>query len=221
MKVAFCGASGTGKTTLARYVSELLSIPVTPVGSRSVALELGFTSPYDVDRASLATYQDYKRYGESQAPKWANEAMIAWADGDREGGSCRPIFQQKLQDEKIRWEASVPDFVSDRSSLDDCAYAIVHAPEVATAAFIKRALSHARELDFLFVCPLSSFQNLGDDPTRVTDADYHVRYEVILMGLLAQTYDRRVFTRLKRIVLIDAKERDERITAVRQVVGPI
>jgi hypothetical protein len=50
-RVAFCGASGTGKSTLMRYVAEKLSLPTNPVGSRSVAKEMGFESPYDVDKA--------------------------------------------------------------------------------------------------------------------------------------------------------------------------
>ncbi len=50
-RIALCGASGTGKTTLATYASELLKIPLNPVGSRSVSKAMGFDSPYDVDKA--------------------------------------------------------------------------------------------------------------------------------------------------------------------------
>lgn len=51
IRIAFAGASGTGKSTLAQFVSEHYGVPVNPVGSRSVAAEMGFTSPYDVDQA--------------------------------------------------------------------------------------------------------------------------------------------------------------------------
>lgn len=51
MRVAFAGASGTGKSFLTRYVSETYGWPINPVGSRSVALAMGFASPYDVDAA--------------------------------------------------------------------------------------------------------------------------------------------------------------------------
>jgi broad-specificity NMP kinase len=51
MRIAIAGASGTGKTTLARAISEKYQIPVNPVGARSVALEMGFDNPYDVDQA--------------------------------------------------------------------------------------------------------------------------------------------------------------------------
>jgi len=51
MRIAFAGASGTGKTTLMNYVAELRGWPTCPVGARSVAQAMGFASPYDVDAA--------------------------------------------------------------------------------------------------------------------------------------------------------------------------
>lgn len=53
MRVAFAGSSGTGKTTLARHVAEKYGVEMCPVGSRSVAREMGFANPYDVDAAGL------------------------------------------------------------------------------------------------------------------------------------------------------------------------
>ncbi len=51
MRIAIAGASGTGKTTLARAISEKYNLPINPVGARSVALEMGFAGPYEVDKA--------------------------------------------------------------------------------------------------------------------------------------------------------------------------
>lgn len=51
IRLAFCGASGTGKSTLAMSLSERLHLPICPVGSREVSKEMGFASPYDVDAA--------------------------------------------------------------------------------------------------------------------------------------------------------------------------
>jgi nicotinamide riboside kinase len=51
MRIAIAGASGTGKTTLARAIAEKYGLPINPVGARSVALEMGFDNPYDVDAA--------------------------------------------------------------------------------------------------------------------------------------------------------------------------
>lgn len=51
IRLAFAGASGTGKTTLARWVEKEFGFPFNPVGSRSVAKSMGFDNPYDVDAA--------------------------------------------------------------------------------------------------------------------------------------------------------------------------
>lgn len=49
LRIAFCGASGTGKTTTSKAVAEKLGFEFNPVGSRSVSANMGFASPYDVD----------------------------------------------------------------------------------------------------------------------------------------------------------------------------
>ncbi len=51
MRIAISGASGTGKTTLARAIAERYQIPLNPIGARDVAKEMGFDNPYDVDQA--------------------------------------------------------------------------------------------------------------------------------------------------------------------------
>lgn len=49
LRIGFTGGSGTGKTTLANHLVEKLKLPFNPIGSRSVAMEMGFANPYDVD----------------------------------------------------------------------------------------------------------------------------------------------------------------------------
>jgi predicted ATPase len=51
IRLAFTGASGTGKSTLATAIAKKLSLPICPTGSREIAKEMGFDSPYDVDAA--------------------------------------------------------------------------------------------------------------------------------------------------------------------------
>jgi hypothetical protein len=51
LRVAFTGASGTGKSTLTEWASQEFALPINPIGSRSVSQTMGFLSPYDVDAA--------------------------------------------------------------------------------------------------------------------------------------------------------------------------
>lgn len=50
-RVAFVGSSGTGKSELANFIVERYGLELNPVGSRSVSQQMGFASPYDVDKA--------------------------------------------------------------------------------------------------------------------------------------------------------------------------
>jgi len=55
LRIAFIGASGTGKTTLANILGARYAIPFNPVGARSVASAMGYGTPYDADRAGERT----------------------------------------------------------------------------------------------------------------------------------------------------------------------
>ena len=50
IRIAFTGSSGTGKTVLAKKLAELLGLPFNPVGARSVAQDMGFDTPYQIDQ---------------------------------------------------------------------------------------------------------------------------------------------------------------------------
>jgi len=149
MRVGFMGSSGTGKTTLARWVSERFGLPLNPVGSRSVAAAMGLASPYDVDAAGR-----------------------------------RDEFQRRLRAEKIAWELAHERFVSDRTTLDDLAYAALHLAGELDERFVDEALLHARDAyDVVFYCPVASFQHLGHDPARKASLGYHRLLDAFLRGL--------------------------------------
>lgn len=61
MKISFCGASGTGKTTLATYVADALGIPLNPIGARSVSEAMGYKTPYEVDTVPGARAEFQRR----------------------------------------------------------------------------------------------------------------------------------------------------------------
>lgn len=71
IRLAFVGASGTGKTTLSEFVRATFDVPFNPVGSRSVAHAMGFASPYDVDAAGKRA--EFQRRLVTEKRAWENE----------------------------------------------------------------------------------------------------------------------------------------------------
>jgi hypothetical protein len=79
VRIAIAGASGTGKTYLAKFISDRYNLPICPVGSRSVAKAMGFESPYDVDKIpgkrlefQLALFEQ-KREWEASNPRFVTD----------------------------------------------------------------------------------------------------------------------------------------------------
>lgn len=75
-RIAFCGASGTGKTTLSTYLCDKFDIPFNPVGSRSVSKAMGFDSPYDVDKAGKRAEFQRRLVREKRAWEDAQPAFV-------------------------------------------------------------------------------------------------------------------------------------------------
>jgi hypothetical protein len=149
MRLAFCGASGTGKTTLSKYLMELESLPFNPVGSRSVATAMGFETPYHVDKAGK-----------------------------------RAEFQRRLITEKRAWEDDHSAFVTDRTTLDNLVYTMLHDVHAVDAALLDQIVGGLQRYTHVVFCPVEVFCNPGDDPDRVKDMTYHRLYDAALKGLI-------------------------------------
>lgn len=76
IRLAFMGASGTGKTTLSKFVEERWGVPFNPVGSRSVAKAMGFDNPYDVDKAGKRAEFQRRLVTEKMSWELAHEDFV-------------------------------------------------------------------------------------------------------------------------------------------------
>lgn len=76
MRIAIAGASGTGKTTLSNAIAERYSLPINPVGARSVALSMGFDNPYDVDKAGKRVEFQRRLFEEKRDWELAHESFV-------------------------------------------------------------------------------------------------------------------------------------------------
>jgi predicted ATPase len=165
MRIAFSGASGTGKTTLATYVSERYGLPVNPVGSRSVAKAMGFDSPYDVDAVGR-----------------------------------RAEFQRRLVTDKRVWENDHDEFVTDRTTIDNLVYTILHDVKAIDKSLLDDVIGGLSRYTHVFYCPKSAFFHVGNDPHRVKDETYHNVFDVTLEGWLTKCLP----TESKLTILYDA-----------------
>lgn len=115
-RVALCGASGTGKTTVADRLSAVLGIHQNPVGSRSVAQAMGFETGYAA--------KDAGRYAEFQCRLLADK--IAWEEAATSFISDRTTLDSVVYAE-IEGHAY---------GEDDLRMAYVHARRVPTMTFL-------------------------------------------------------------------------------------
>lgn len=188
MKIAFCGASGTGKTTLAEFLAGKLELPLNPVGSRSVAKSLGFESPYDVDRASLVEYlswltdarvgQETEETQRRDAARWATEQFNV------EETTCRSLFQRRLLLDKIEWEQEHDSFVTDRTVVDNFVYSALHDCRNVGEEYLEKAEEHVKQYDLIIFCTMDTFHDTAGDPKRVSERAYHQIFELFCDGTL-------------------------------------
>lgn len=76
MRIAIAGASGTGKTTLATAIAARYSLPINPVGARSVAADMGFANPYDVDKAGKRVEFQRRLFEEKRFWERSTESFV-------------------------------------------------------------------------------------------------------------------------------------------------
>lgn len=206
LRIAFCGASGTGKTTLAKAIQQKYGLELNPVGSRSVSKAMGFDSPYDVDKASVFLYQGALEDGHTSDIA-ARYAVESWDPKDEETReTCRELFQRKLQLAKITWEDGHEQFVSDRSTIDDFCYTAMHNHKALNREFAMTAEQHMNQYDLVFATPVDSFINLGGDPSRLDNVAYHRAFEFMAFGALERWYPKAHFipghTRISRLKFV-------------------
>lgn len=169
MKIALCGASGTGKTTLAKQLAEITKLPFDkhphPNGdgsytslTRALAWEYtGVDLPYEVDKAGMREAFQY----EGGRRKFAWEAKMA----DKEGG-----------------------FVTDRTHLDWLAYAILHDIDKSGSNehYFNMCMERTRNYDVILFCTMERFHKVSNDPARKSSKLYHQLYEMVLGSLIAE-----------------------------------
>lgn len=153
-RIAFAGASGTGKTTLARRVADLLKLPLAPSAARLAAAEMGLASPYDAD--VQGTRPELQRRITKKRCEWQSEHAAGFVS-DR---------------------SSYDDLAYTLIHCGEPLYA-----ECLTLVFNQDQILRPT-YDVIVFCPMASFFHLGTDPARNPDLSYHREFERLLLELL-------------------------------------
>lgn len=158
-RIAFMGASGTGKSMLAKWICDRYGIPFNNVGSRAVAEQLGFESPYDVDIAG-------------KRPEFQHTLQTAKIMFEKEHGCF--VTDRTTFDELAY--SYMHDFHNNQLG------------KTVTESYLNAAVEHMHRYDIVFFCPIYAFQNLDGDPKRKSHKRYHEMHEVLIRGLLMRYF---------------------------------
>lgn len=163
LRIAFTGASGTGKTTLARAIAKHYDLPLeqwpTPEGgfestTRKVARDMfGRPEPYLAD--------DFR---------------------------MRAEFQRRLLDTKLLWEKehAATGYVTDRTHYDNWAYGIMHDIDGSATDndFVAKVRFGMDRYNRVYYCPTWRIPMSKGDSARRANANYHHVTDRIIYGLL-------------------------------------
>ena len=126
MKIAFSGPSGLGKTTLCKFVKENMGVPWTSVSAGDL-----FTAG---DKQGLFNDFGYEGAG--------HKAVINLSAINPEFGAA---FQRTLLLRRAELIMNTPEFVIDRSPVDNVVYMLSQNGHNQSEEFIKKFIDEARE----------------------------------------------------------------------------
>lgn len=99
----------------------------------------------------------------------------------------RPKFRASLFGLKTAWEEHTESFVTDRTTLDDLTYGLLHDVSDATKPeYFDAAIAHMARYDLVIHCPARVFCAPAGDSKRLVEPRYHRAFDVMLSGLLRE-----------------------------------
>lgn len=155
-KVACLGPSGSGKTTMANFIAETYGIPFIPNSA-------GIIIPERIKEHLRSTYR-WKEAGHKEVIRLSNEF---------------PSFGQSFQEALLAARGSLitttPEFVIDRSPIDNVAYMLAQCAHLVdeewVTSFISEAKNYAKEITHFIIFP-SLAPEIEDNGSRVNNKYY-------------------------------------------------
>ena len=167
-RIALMGASGTGKTTLARELSRRLCLPMEQ-----------WLIPEEGGVESTTRHVARKLFG---------EPLPYLATPGRDG--TRAKFQNELLVTKRSWELAhlQTGFVTDRTHVCNAAYWFLEdsAGPGRDSRYLELIRDAMRTYSHVWLCSVDEFYHAGQDPARKSDLAYQRAVEALMIVLCEQ-----------------------------------
>jgi AAA domain-containing protein len=151
-------------------------------------VRIAFAGSSGVGKTTLATFvsETFKIPMNPVGSRSVAAAMGFASPYDVDKAGKRAEFQARLLEEKITWERGRDNFVTDRTTMDNIAYTVLHDVDSITQEQPLLADHGLLRYDAIFFCPMDAFFKPGDDPARRKERVYHELYETTLLGFLGR-----------------------------------
>lgn len=148
-------------------------------------LRIAFSGSSGTGKTTLATFiaETFNLPMNPIGSRSVAKAMGFESPYDVDKAGKRAEFQQRIAIEKIAWEAAHEEFVSDRTTLDNLAYTILHDVRTIDQSFLSNIVRGMERYTHVLYCPVEVFCQPGGDTARVQDLIYHRVYDDVLNGL--------------------------------------
>lgn len=147
MKIAFAGPSGTGKTTLANFISETFDIPFIK-GSAGLILT-------EEDKKFLHDLGGYSQKGHKEVIQLSGDPIFGWN------------FEALVLQRRTELIMGNSEFITDRSPIDNLTYFMLQASWGVSEDDIGKIISHAQktlmELTHIIYIPLNNPDGVIED----------------------------------------------------------
>jgi predicted ATPase len=149
-------------------------------------LRIGFTGASGTGKSTLAEFVA-ETYGLPINPVGSRSVAAAMGYAspyDVDAAGNRALFHRRLVDEKVAWEEAHESFVTDRATIDNLTYTVLHDVRSLDAEAVRKHLMAMGRYTHIFHCPQEVFCKPGDDTARVNDSTYHWIYDATLLSFL-------------------------------------
>lgn len=204
MRIGICGPSGTGKTTLAKHLSEMLEIPYKPLSATMVLEEMG------IDMGIKGMGHRWLINNSSKNEEWGLQV------------------QDRILESRRATIENMNDVIIDRTPVDNLVYAMYEVSHNSTEKWVedyrKRCHDFFMTFDLIIFVPWTSTQgDIEDNGSRIPNR----YFQQLISGIFQQQlkllmeYPATDGRLRPHVITLSMWNFDARVAAVKQTLSKI